>query len=109
MPDGKAVQFSFEMEAKSVITVAVGRDARSSGPGFHEITGLAWSGRGAIRQVDVSADGGATWRPAALQQPVLPHLPHALSVPVALGRQDGHAAKPLRRRHRLRAADARRS
>ena len=70
-PDGKAVQFSFEMEAKSVITSPSG-GMQLDGPGFHEITGLAWSGRGTIRRVDVSVDGGSTWREAALQQPVLP-------------------------------------
>ena len=69
-PDGKAVQFSFEMEAKSVITSPSG--GMSIEPGFNEITGLAWSGRGSIRRVDVSVDGGSTWREATLQQPVLP-------------------------------------
>lgn len=69
-PDGKAVQFSFEMEAKSVITSPSG--GMSIEPGFNEITGLAWSGRGTIRRVDVSVDGGSTWREATLQQPVLP-------------------------------------
>lgn len=71
MPDGKAVQFSFEMEAKSVITSPSGEMALD-GPGFYEITGLAWSGRGAVKRVDVSVDGGRSWREAALQQPVLP-------------------------------------
>jgi sulfane dehydrogenase subunit SoxC len=70
-PSGKAVQFSFEMEAKSVITSPSG-EMQLDGPGFYEITGLAWSGRGSIRRVDVSTDGGATWRPASLQLPVLP-------------------------------------
>jgi len=71
MPDGKARQFTFVMEAKSVITrPAGGQQLRD--PGFHEITGLAWSGRGRIRGVDVSTDGGTTWTPAALQEPVLP-------------------------------------
>lgn len=71
LPSGKAVQFSFEMEAKSVITSPSG-DMTLEGPGFHEITGLAWSGRGAIRRVDVSSDAGRTWRRAMLQGPVLP-------------------------------------
>ncbi|HSQ80994.1 MAG TPA: sulfite dehydrogenase [Casimicrobiaceae bacterium] len=71
MPSGKAVQFSFEMEAKSVITSPSG-EMTLDGPGFYEITGLAWSGRGAIRRVDVSTDGGRTWRQAALQGPILP-------------------------------------
>ena len=70
LPSGKARQFSFEMEAKSVITAPSG-DMTLDGPGFHEITGLAWSGRGTIRRVDVSTDGGQTWRVAALQNPVL--------------------------------------
>ncbi|MDR3534571.1 MAG: sulfite dehydrogenase [Rhodopila sp.] len=71
MPDGKARQFTFVMEAKSVITrPAGGQQLRD--PGFHEITGLAWSGRGRIRRVDVSADGGASWNAATLQEPVLP-------------------------------------
>ncbi|HKU86143.1 MAG TPA: sulfite dehydrogenase [Casimicrobiaceae bacterium] len=70
-PSGKAVQFSFEMEAKSVITSPSG-EMTLDGPGFHEITGIAWSGRGAIRRVDISVDGGKTWRNAALQSPVLP-------------------------------------
>ena len=71
LPSGKARQFTFAMEAKSVITSPSGGMALD-GPGFHEITGLAWSGYGAIRRVDVSTDGGQTWRPAALQNPVLP-------------------------------------
>ena len=70
-PDGKAVQFSLVMEAKSVITYPSGAMTLPE-PGYHEITGLAWSGRGAIRRVDVSTDAGRTWRPARLQAPVLP-------------------------------------
>jgi len=69
--NGKAVQFSFEMEAKSVITSPSG-EMTLDGPGFYEITGLAWSGRGAIRRVDVSVDGGRSWHAAVLQQPILP-------------------------------------
>jgi sulfane dehydrogenase subunit SoxC len=71
MPDGTARQFTFVMEAKSVITAPSGGQ-RIPGPGFWEITGLAWSGRGTIVRVDVSTDGGATWTEAALQEPVLP-------------------------------------
>jgi len=70
-PSGKAVQFSFDMEAKSVITFPSG-EMVLEGPGFYEISGLAWSGRGAVKRVDVSIDGGKTWRPAALQGPALP-------------------------------------
>jgi sulfane dehydrogenase subunit SoxC len=69
IPGGKARQFTFEMGVKSVITrPSFGRKLEA--PGFHEISGLAWSGAGRIRRVDVSVDGGATWREAALQGPV---------------------------------------
>lgn len=70
LPDGKARQFTFYMEAKSIITKPSG-EQRVPTPGFVEITGLAWSGRGKIAKVDVSVDGGATWVPATLQEPVL--------------------------------------
>ena len=70
MPDGRARQFTFIMEAKSVITFPSGGQ-KLPGPGFYEITGLAWSGRGAIRKVEVSTDGGKAWRSAQLEEPVL--------------------------------------
>lgn len=69
--DGKARQFSFTMEAKSVITFPSG-EMKLPGPGFYEITGLAWSGRGKIERVEVSTDGGKTWALASLQDPILP-------------------------------------
>ena len=68
---GKARQFSFTMEAKSVITFPSG-EMKLPGAGFYEITGLAWSGNGRVRSVEVSTDGGATWYPASLEAPVLP-------------------------------------
>ena len=71
MPDGSARQFNFVMEAKSVITSPSGGQ-RLEEPGFREISGLAWSGRGKIARVEVSEDGGNSWTDAALQQPVLP-------------------------------------
>ena len=71
MPDGKARQFTFMMEAKSVITRPAG-EQQLPGPGFYEITGLAWSGRGRITRVEVSTDGGKTWQDAGLNDPVLP-------------------------------------
>ncbi len=70
MPDGKSRQFTFVMEAKSVITSPSG--GQRIEPGFVEIRGLAWSGLGSVRAVDVSADGGRTWHPTQLQAPVLP-------------------------------------
>jgi sulfane dehydrogenase subunit SoxC len=68
--DGKAEMFTFVMEARSVITRPSGGQ-KLSGTGFHEITGLAWSGRGKIRDVEVSVNGGATWASAQLQEPIL--------------------------------------
>jgi sulfane dehydrogenase subunit SoxC len=41
------------------------------GPGLYQISGVAWTGAGRIRRVDVSADGGKTWAQAALSDPVL--------------------------------------
>jgi sulfane dehydrogenase subunit SoxC len=71
MPDGKARQFTFEMDPKSLITFPSGGQ-KLAGPGFYEISGLAWSGRGAIRRVEVSVDGGQIWQDAQFQTPVLP-------------------------------------
>jgi sulfane dehydrogenase subunit SoxC len=68
---GKARIFTFTMDAKSVITFPSG-EMKLPGPGFYEVTGLAWSGRGKIARVEVSHDGGKTWSLAALQDPVLP-------------------------------------
>ncbi|MGT2489847.1 molybdopterin-dependent oxidoreductase [Cupriavidus basilensis] len=63
-------QFTFLMDVKSVITfprrITALRDGVSA-----EISGLAWSGHGRIRRVDVSVDGGRSWREATLQDPVL--------------------------------------
>ena len=68
--DGKAVWYNFEMGAKSIIT-RPGGGQRLPKPGFYEITGLAWSGGGAVRKVEVSTDGGRSWKEARLQEPVL--------------------------------------
>ena len=70
MPDGKAREFTFYMEAKSIITRPSGGQKLAS-PGFHEITGIAWSGHGKIKRVDVSVDDGKSWQEAQLQAPVL--------------------------------------
>lgn len=69
--NGKARQFTFTMDAKSVITFPSG-EMKLPGPGFYEVTGLAWSGRGRIERVEVSADGGRNWSLAALQGPIQP-------------------------------------
>jgi len=69
LPNGKARQFSFELEAKSVITRPSGGQKLAFGPGQYEISGLAWSGRGKITRVEVSVDRGKTWKDAEMSQP----------------------------------------
>ena len=68
--NGKALQFTFKMEVKSVITQPSGMMKLKS-KGFYEISGLAWSGNGKIRRVEVSIDAGKTWEAAMLQEPVM--------------------------------------
>jgi sulfane dehydrogenase subunit SoxC len=70
MPGGSAREFTFYMETKSIITRPSGGQ-RLSTPGFHEISGIAWSGHGKVRRVDVSVDDGRNWQEAQLQEPVL--------------------------------------
>ncbi len=71
LPQEDARQFSFVMDAKSIITFPA-YPTVLPGRGWWEIRGIAWSGRGRIAGVDVSTDGGATWTAAVLQEPVLP-------------------------------------
>lgn len=70
LPSGLHRQYSWIQECKSVITSPSGGQVLLD-RGYHEITGLAWSGRGRITRVDVSTDGGVHWREAVLQTPVL--------------------------------------
>ena len=72
LPDGTSRQFSFVMDAKSIITSPASPE-RLSSPGWRPITGIAWSGRGRITGVDVSVDGGATWAATELLGAALPH------------------------------------
>src|SRR6202007_2646432 len=71
LPCGKADQFSFLQEVKSFVTHP-SPGLTLKGPGFYEISGLAYSGNGRIAKVMVSADGGKSWAQAALDAPVLP-------------------------------------
>ena len=70
MPDGKHRQYSGIQECKSVVTTPSGGQVLLD-KGFYNITGLAWSGRGKVKRVDVSVDGGRNWRSARLESPVL--------------------------------------
>ncbi|WP_461537021.1 sulfite dehydrogenase [Spongorhabdus nitratireducens] len=69
LKDGTVRQFSCVMDARSIITSPTFPQQLEKG--WHEIRGLAWSGRGRISKVEVSVDGGGSWEPAELQQPVL--------------------------------------
>lgn len=70
MPDGLHRQYTTIQECKSVITTPSGGQQILE-KGLHTISGLAWSGRGKITRVDVSVDGGNSWKTATLQTPVL--------------------------------------
>jgi sulfane dehydrogenase subunit SoxC len=78
--DGKSRWFEFELGPKSVIT-------RPSGGyhlpvrGYYEISGLAWSGGGAIRRIEVSTDGGRNWKDAQLHDPVARKAHTRFSIP----------------------------
>ena len=106
MADGTARLFSFLMDARSLITYP-GLSGDAARRGWVEINGIAWTGSGKIQRVDVSTDGGATWTPAKLQEPVLLEGAHAVPASVELDRRRGGDHEPRRRRDRLRAADAR--
>jgi sulfane dehydrogenase subunit SoxC len=69
MPGGVSRQYTWIQEAKSVITSPSGGQVLLD-RGYHQITGVAWSGRGKVRRVDVSTDGGRNWRTAQLQAPI---------------------------------------
>ena len=70
MPDGMYRQYTSIQECKSVITTPSAGQVLLD-KGFYNITGLAWSGRGKVKRVDVSGDGGRNWRTARLETPVL--------------------------------------
>ena len=69
MPDGLHRQYTSIQECKSVITTPSGGQVLLE-KGFYNLNGLAWSGRGKIKKVDVSVDGGRNWRTARLETPV---------------------------------------
>ena len=68
--DGKALQFTFVMGVKSVITTP-SAVMKLSKPGFYEISGIAWTGSGKIRRVEVSVDGGKSWEDAILDGAIM--------------------------------------
>ncbi len=71
MADGRARRFTWIMDAKSVVT-SPSPQAPLAAKGPNVLSGLAWSGRGAVKRVDVTLDGGRNWRQARIDGPVLP-------------------------------------
>jgi len=71
LPNDTARIFSLVMDASSIITFPA-YPVTLPEPGWWEVSGLAWSGRGKISRVEVTTDGGGTWHRAALETPVLP-------------------------------------
>lgn len=70
LPDGQHRQYTSIQECKSVVTTPSGGQTLLD-KGFYNISGLAWSGRGKVKKVDVSVDGGRNWRTARLEGPVM--------------------------------------
>ena len=102
--DGKSRWFELELGPKSVITKPCGGQ-HLPGTGFYEITGLAWSGGGAIRRVEVSVDGGRTWKDAQLFDPIAQSA-HAILNSLDVERRGSCAPIALHGRSGRRAAIA---
>ena len=86
LPSGQARMFTFTMEAKSLITSPSGGMVLKQGPGLYQITGLAWSGRGRIKLVDVSADGGENLGAGGIATPGTGKGIYPVSHSLAVGR-----------------------
>jgi sulfane dehydrogenase subunit SoxC len=67
-PDPKVAALTHQIGPKSVITFPSGGQ-QLSGAGIYQISGLAWSGAGAIRKVEISTNGGESWKEAELRSP----------------------------------------
>ena len=76
LANGDARRFTWEMDAKSVITNPSPQAPITHGPGPTVLTGVAWSGRGTIPRVDVTIDGGITWHQARMSGPSLDKSMH---------------------------------
>lgn len=76
LANGKARRFTWLMDVKSVITSPSPQVPVMHGKGRMVLSGLAWSGNGAIKRVDVSVDGGRNWTTARIDGPSLPMALH---------------------------------
>ncbi|MCY0147479.1 sulfite dehydrogenase [Hoeflea sp. G2-23] len=76
LADGKARRHTFVMDVKSVITSPSPQAPVTHGKGPLVISGIAWSGSGTIKRVDVTIDGGRNWHEARIDGPSLPKALH---------------------------------
>ena len=83
-PDPKVAALTHQIGPKSVITFPSG-EQRLPGPGFYEISGLAWSGGGAIRKVEISTDAGQNWHAAELRVAGVSNGAHAVWLRLEVG------------------------
>ena len=70
LADGIARRHTFLMDAKSVI-VNPSPQMPMKSKGRNVLSGIAWSGRGTVKRVDVTLDGGKNWQEARIDGPVL--------------------------------------
>lgn len=71
LANGKSRRFTWVMDVKSVITNPSPQAPIKHKGGRTVLTGLAWSGNGTIKRVDVTIDGGRNWVTARLDGPSL--------------------------------------
>ena len=64
--DATNAALGYRWGPKSIITFPSGSQ-KLPDHGWYEITGLAWSGQGAVRKVEISTDGGQSWNVADLK------------------------------------------
>ncbi|MEO7457816.1 MAG: sulfite dehydrogenase [Gemmatimonadaceae bacterium] len=95
LPDGTSRQFSFVMDAKSLITSPAFPQKLTS-HGWWPVTGIAWTGRGRITAVDVSVDGGRTWHAATIVGTAQPNAHTRFEY---MWNWDGKAAQVMSRAH----------
>jgi sulfane dehydrogenase subunit SoxC len=64
--DPEDAALGYQIGPKSVITFPSGGQ-QLPGRGFYEVSGLAWSGGGAVSRVEISTDGGDSWMDAEIR------------------------------------------
>jgi sulfane dehydrogenase subunit SoxC len=102
-PEDKELALGEQIGPKSVITYPSGTQ-RLPGPGFYEISGLAWSGGGAVKTVEVSTDGGKKWNRARVQEHSAAHGARPVRLPNGSGMEPSRDHVALHRRDRAEQA-----